>query len=76
MRIGISPNRLSTYTLEQHQEILRAAIESCDMNPYRITWHYLRAAMLKHGNVSRAADRLGLHRRTAQRILAKKEPSK
>lgn len=74
MTLHIGKNRQSPYTIEQHQQVLAAAIESCNINPYRLVWHYLHVSVMRHGSISEAAERLGLHRRTVQRILGKREP--
>ena len=46
------------------------------MSPRRLEWEHLQRVLTEEGgNVSRAARRLGMHRRTLQRKLAKKPPS-
>lgn len=43
------------------------------MSPRRLEWEHLQRVLAEEdGNVSRAARRLGMHRRTLQRKLAKK----
>lgn len=43
------------------------------MSPRRLEWEHLQRVLTEEdGNVSRAARRLGMHRRTLQRKLAKK----
>lgn len=52
-----------------------ATDEACyePMSPRRLEWEHLQRVLTEeHGNVSRAARRLGMHRRTLQRKLAKK----
>jgi two-component system response regulator RegA len=43
------------------------------MSPRRLEWEHLQRVLAEEdGNVSRAARRLGMHRRTLQRKLSKK----
>jgi two-component system response regulator RegA len=42
---------------------------------HRVEWEHIQRVLVEEGgNVSRAAERLGIHRRTLQRTLAKKAP--
>lgn len=52
---------------------LRSAVDNLDANPYRVLWLYVQAT-LAHcgGNQSAAARRLGMHRRTLQRIIERR----
>jgi two-component system response regulator RegA len=45
------------------------------MSTRRVEWEHIQRVLVEEGgNVSRAAERLGIHRRTLQRKLAKKAP--
>jgi two-component system response regulator RegA len=56
---------------------LAAAITEMRATPYAIAWLYLRAAHdLTGKNVTETARRLGMHRRTVQRLLPKKQPKR
>jgi two-component system response regulator RegA len=45
------------------------------MSTRRVEWEHIQRVLAEEGgNVSRAAERLGIHRRTLQRKLAKKAP--
>lgn len=53
-----------------HAAELARLIDAKDQPADLIAWHYLRAAVQAcGGNVSLAAERLGMHRRTVQRML-------
>lgn len=60
-------------TAENHTTVLLIAHE-LDAHPDYLLWHYLRAAIVKHGNISAAARALSMHRRTVQRIIGKNCP--
>lgn len=56
---------------------IRAALETFDVNPFRICWLYVHAAFAHHGHsVSGTARALGMSRRTMQRQLQSKAPPK
>jgi len=45
------------------------------MSPKRVEWEHIQRVLAEEdGNVSRAARRLGMHRRTLQRKLGKRSP--
>ncbi len=45
------------------------------MSPDRVRWEYIHRAYERYGrNISETARRLGMHRRTLQRILSKRSP--
>ncbi len=45
------------------------------MSPRKLEWEYIQRVLAEEaGNVSRTAERLGMHRRTLQRKLEKKAP--
>lgn len=39
-----------------------------DMSPDELRWLYIKAVIIIEGNISTAARRLGMHRRTIQRL--------
>ena len=58
-------------------EELTIAVSAFDATPYEIAWLYVRAAHRECGrNVSETARRLGMHRRTVQRMLSAKRPTR
>ena len=58
-------------------EELTAAVEAFHATPHEIAWLYVRAAHRECGrNVSETARRLGMHRRTVQRMLAAGRPTR
>lgn len=58
-----------------HDRAIRTALISLSVNPDLVRWHYIQAAFDEcDGNVSQTARRLGMHRRTLQRILQSKPP--
>lgn len=62
-----------TVTIEEHRKAIAEALERFDMPFGEFGWRYLQAAMLAHGsNISEVARKLGMHRRTLQRMLEKK----
>lgn len=50
------------------------AAERMNVHPDFLVWHYLRAAIQHHGDISKAARALHMHRRTIQRIMGKNCP--
>jgi two-component system response regulator RegA len=49
--------------------------EAATMSTRRVEWEHIQRVLAEEGgNVSRTAERLGIHRRTLQRKLAKKAP--
>lgn len=57
-----------------HRVAMEAALEGLDAHPDWLIWHYVHAAVERHGDISKAARALGMHRRTLQRVLHKRCP--
>ena len=57
-----------------HEAWLADAIVDLKVNPYELIWHYLWAALLRHGTLSDAARITSTPRRTVQRILSTRRP--
>ena len=58
-------------------EELAAAVQTFHATPHELAWLYVKAAHRECGrNVSETARRLGMHRRTVQRMLAAKRPTR
>lgn len=58
-----------------HHAALRRAMVTLDLSPNELTFHYVRAVLDEEdGCVSATARRLGIHRRTLQRMLDKRCP--
>lgn len=56
-------------------ENLRAAVRYLDAHPDYVVWQYVRAALAASGNnISDTARKLGMHRRSLQRLLTKDCP--
>lgn len=59
----------------QHIERLNAGIASLRLSPSEMQFHYVRAVLASEGGcITRAAKRMGVHRRTLQRMLNKRAP--
>lgn len=59
----------------QHIERLSIGVASLRLSPSEMQFHYIRAVLASEGGcVTRAAKRMGLHRRTLQRMLHKSGP--
>lgn len=55
----------------QQMVTLFQVMASAQMNPDEVRWLYIKAALThQQNNVSATARRLGMHRRTLQRIIA------
>lgn len=60
---------------QSHHDELRLALIRLDLSPSEMQFHYVRAVLDEEdGCVSRAARRMGVHRRTLQRMLNKRGP--
>lgn len=58
--------------MSDSQNLLSQAISIYDQPPDVVRWHYINAALEAcNGDKSAAARRMGMHRRTLQRIMAK-----
>lgn len=58
-----------------HLEQLQVGIASMSMPPAEVQFHYARAVLAEEGGcVSKAARRMGIYRRTLQRMLEKNAP--
>lgn len=58
-----------------HRATLNVGITTLQMSPSELQFHYVRAVLdAERGCVSSAARRIGLHRRTLQRMLDKAAP--
>lgn len=58
-----------------HTERLNAGMASLCLSPSEMQFHYVRAVLASEGGcVTRAAKRMGVHRRTLQRMLNKRAP--
>ncbi|ODT50280.1 MAG: hypothetical protein BGO80_04015 [Devosia sp. 63-57] len=58
-----------------HHAALQQAIDLLDLSPNEVAFHYVRAALAAEGGcISATARRLGIHRRTLQRMLGKARP--
>ncbi|KKB80803.1 hypothetical protein VW35_00920 [Devosia soli] len=58
-----------------HLEQLQAGIASMNMPPQAVQFHYARAVLAaEKGSISAAARRMGIHRRTLQRMMEKNAP--
>ena len=56
-----------------HFDRCREALRTMDMRADQLKYHYVMATVVAcEGNVSAAAKRLGMQRRTMQRIMAKR----
>ncbi|HEV7293078.1 MAG TPA: helix-turn-helix domain-containing protein [Devosia sp.] len=61
--------------MSDHQTRLRSILVTLDAPPSEVLFHYVRATLEEcDGCISEAARRLGMHRRTLQRMLLKKAP--
>ncbi|SFV31237.1 Homeodomain-like domain-containing protein [Devosia crocina] len=60
-----------------HIATLRQAVLRMDLTPEQVRWHYIQLAHHSTGrNVTKTAEKLGIHRRTLQRVLAKRLPTR
>ncbi|KKB81032.1 hypothetical protein VW35_02365 [Devosia soli] len=60
---------------QSHAQRLHAGISSLSLSPSEVQFHYVRAVLAAEGGcVTTAARRMGLHRRTLQRMLDKRGP--
>lgn len=60
-----------------HDDAIKRALISLDVNPNLVRWHYIQAALEECDfNVAATARRIGMHRRSLQRMLGKGEPPK
>lgn len=58
-----------------HDDAIRTALIGLNVNPEYVMRRYIEAALEEEDfNVSATCRRLGMHRRTLQRILAKDRP--
>lgn len=58
-----------------HHDKLHHFIATLDATPDAVLFHYVRAVVDEEGgNVSAAARRIGVHRRSLQRMLEKPRP--
>lgn len=58
-----------------HDEAIKQALISLDMNPEYVMRRYCEAVLEECDYVvSHAADRMGMHRRTLQRMMRKSRP--
>lgn len=68
-----SPDRVSPMSVKDHEDFLANAIHAGDVDPQDVARHYLHLVFKRNGcNVSETARKLGMHRRSLQRILDKK----
>lgn len=66
---------MSDLNAKSHDDAIRLALISLDVNPYYVFRRYIEAAFEEEDfNMSATARRLKMHRRTLQRILAAKRP--
>lgn len=64
-------------TSADHIAHLRQAVTRLDLTPDQLRWHYVQLALATNdGNVSTTARKLGMHRRTLQRMLGKNPPQR
>lgn len=62
--------------MDHEHEITKLLAEKA-CNPDLVKWHFIMASFESQGrNVTHTAKRLGMHRKSLQRILAKKAPAK
>jgi two-component system response regulator RegA len=69
--------RTSSLTMVEHVTEIGNALATLTVSPERVMWHYIHCAFLANGeNISATARALGMHRRTLQRALNKRAPSR
>jgi ActR/RegA family two-component response regulator len=58
-----------------HRAELQGIFLALDAPPDEVVFHYVRAVVVaEKGSIAGAARRLGMHRRTLQRMLSKSRP--
>lgn len=61
--------------MNEHRDKARNILDSLNSDPDELVFHYVRAVLCDAGgNVSEAARRMKIERRSAQRLLMKKDP--
>lgn len=66
---------MTNLNTKSHDEAVRIALITLDVNPYYVMRRYIEAALEEEdGNLSATARRLQMHRRTLQRIIDKERP--
>ncbi|UYN98375.1 MAG: hypothetical protein KIT02_10395 [Devosia sp.] len=66
---------MSDIAFTAHHAALRRAMVTLDLSPSELQFHYVRAVLDEEdGCISATARRLGIHRRTLQRMLDKRSP--